>query len=111
VALPDAVARRRGGGRRPNLGPDHDPLDQRDLLPEILPAVRRAAGVAGAQGVAGGGAAPPFRRSRDAARAGRGRGAHEAARQRLPGRRRGRTRIASSCSPSSTSAPRRCWAC
>ena len=34
--------------RRAHVGPDHHPLDQRHLLAQVLPAVRRVAGVAGA---------------------------------------------------------------
>ena len=40
------VHRRHGRRRRPHVRPGHDALDQRDLLAEVLPAVRRAAGVA-----------------------------------------------------------------
>ena len=46
VGLPDQVHRRHRRRRRPHVRPGHDALDQRDLLAEVLPAVRRPAGLA-----------------------------------------------------------------
>ena len=45
LAIPDQVHRRHRRRRRPHVRPGHDALDQRHLLAEVLPAVRRAAGV------------------------------------------------------------------
>ncbi len=44
AGLSDEIHRRHGGGGRPHVRPGHDQVDQRHLLAEILPAVRRAAG-------------------------------------------------------------------
>ena len=64
---------RRGG--RAHVGADHHALDQRDLLAQVLSAVRRAAGLARAARPAAGRAEAAPRRSGDAAAAGRGGGA------------------------------------
>ena len=44
VGLPDSLDRRDRRARRAHVGPGDDPLDQRDLLAEILSAVRLPAG-------------------------------------------------------------------
>ena len=86
--LPARVSRRVRRRRRARLGADHHPLHQRHLLAQIVPALRRAAGLARATPPAARGAEATPRRSGDTAATGRGGSKNEAPRQRLPGRRR-----------------------
>jgi len=76
------------GRRGADVGTDHDALDQRHLLAQVVPAVRRAARLAADPPLAAGRAEAASGRSGHAAAARRRRGRHEAARQRVPGWRR-----------------------
>ena len=87
VGLPDALDGRDRRARRPRLGPGDDPLDQRDLLAEIIPAVRHIAGMAGDPRVAAGRAEGRLPTPR-CAPAGRRGSPDEAEGQRIAGRRR-----------------------
>ena len=94
LELSDQIHRRHRRRRRPHVRPGHDALDQRDLLAQVLFAVRRAPGLAADPRLADGRAEEAPARSRGAPRAGRGRSGDEAARQDLSGRRGGDHRSA-----------------